>query len=373
MAKPNPVDIQELLDHCIDYLAGSTQDLISCSLVARTWLNASHSSLFRAPQITNGQKAQQFCNALSANPTLIPLVRELVVGPRLPELNDPLTIGFNNNLTDIKFTHLHALSLDVRSELPYEIRKLIALPTLCYLTLATRGAPYGLFRSFDLWSECSPGVQHLDMRCEMGIEEPGFDDDSPPSACEPIPLKSLALAYWRDDDSELSKTSLAPFDLSQIKALAIVQGDHIPWTLFSTTNVTVLALYDPIVVDNLAELDLSSFPNLTTLRLHFSNAIPPGIARMLSTIYSQHIQTISLIFGNDRTWRLSTEFDTVLASLPLVSLPTVELEVNASTKEIYLAFPLLRSKDKLRIHSPSYDLSHREKHHLWWRNITKHL
>ncbi|KAJ6542960.1 hypothetical protein B0H19DRAFT_312796 [Mycena capillaripes] len=44
-----PLDIQELLDHCIAYLSGSSSDLKVCALVARSWVRVAQSCLFRAP------------------------------------------------------------------------------------------------------------------------------------------------------------------------------------------------------------------------------------------------------------------------------------------------------------------------------------
>ncbi|KAK6996399.1 hypothetical protein R3P38DRAFT_2655018 [Favolaschia claudopus] len=47
----NPLRIQELLDLCITHLSESPADLLSCSLVARSWVSAAQSELFRIPNL----------------------------------------------------------------------------------------------------------------------------------------------------------------------------------------------------------------------------------------------------------------------------------------------------------------------------------
>ncbi|KAJ7864127.1 hypothetical protein B0H14DRAFT_2574566 [Mycena olivaceomarginata] len=46
---PLPLDIQELVDHCISFLWESKPDLIVCALVARSWVNPAQCHLLRAP------------------------------------------------------------------------------------------------------------------------------------------------------------------------------------------------------------------------------------------------------------------------------------------------------------------------------------
>ncbi|KAK7012774.1 hypothetical protein R3P38DRAFT_3014053 [Favolaschia claudopus] len=53
MGRRSPLDVPELLQSTISFLTGSTPDLLACALVARRWVYAAQSILFRAPHRTN--------------------------------------------------------------------------------------------------------------------------------------------------------------------------------------------------------------------------------------------------------------------------------------------------------------------------------
>ncbi|KAK7017213.1 hypothetical protein R3P38DRAFT_2986016 [Favolaschia claudopus] len=74
MLPQNPFNVPELLDLCISCLE-SPSDLISCALVARSWVHPAQSSLFRAPAeaddffISRDTMAENLADTLTAFPS----------------------------------------------------------------------------------------------------------------------------------------------------------------------------------------------------------------------------------------------------------------------------------------------------------------
>ncbi|KAK7000536.1 hypothetical protein R3P38DRAFT_3218645 [Favolaschia claudopus] len=79
----NPLNVQELREHCIGFLAGSPESLMSCALVARSWVNVAQANLFRAPLLVNWRilddapTATRFYDAVNSAPHLARYVRAI--------------------------------------------------------------------------------------------------------------------------------------------------------------------------------------------------------------------------------------------------------------------------------------------------------
>ncbi|KAK7056087.1 hypothetical protein R3P38DRAFT_2850389 [Favolaschia claudopus] len=331
MAKKSPLVIQELLNRCIDSLGPyHTRDLVSCSLVAH-------------PDTVNAIPA--FYRALTTNPALARYVRELTLPPSLP-----------HDLSKINFTRLERLSITVKYSVSDGLGRLLALPTLRSLSITTTTVPFSHF--INAWSLCSPTIEHLELCCEMGVgDAPLSEADTGRTAL--IPLKSFSLDYTCDADFDLTlpQSVFFPFDFSTVKALAV-------------SEVESLVIYSP--ADSSPDLDLSSFPKLTNLRIDCYDFILPNILEILSTISaSQRVHTISLVFGEDLDSHseLCDALDTVLFSLPTTPLPCVELEVDDCTEELKDSFKKLISKNMLRVvpYCENEDEDEAEGD-LWWRD-----
>ncbi|KAK7006361.1 hypothetical protein R3P38DRAFT_3602486 [Favolaschia claudopus] len=265
---PNPLRIQELLDLCITFLSDSPADLLSCSLVARSWVNPAQSELFHTPPLTfrsrSERAARKFCNALSDSPHLGHHVRELSMG------NWPTLI---RNLDAVNFTHLHTLRFyikDVTVPAAYDIyRPLLSLPTLRTLHLDT----YSRFSASLKFLVLCPTIQHLDLSCREDDEESQAADSTSNSLPLPgkppfIRLTSFQLAISGGEDPvqhNLTQAALYPLDISGLKALGIWGSDSIWWDSLPRAAQESIRIVDSNFW--LGELDLSPYKNLAVLRL----------------------------------------------------------------------------------------------------------
>ncbi|KAK6969134.1 hypothetical protein R3P38DRAFT_3505249 [Favolaschia claudopus] len=120
MDRQTPLNVPEVLDHCISFVPIPSPDLLACSLVARSWVYAAQSRLFRAPHITNIRFYDQeeivwrFHSSLVSSPHLFCLVRELALGS---SLFDHATIAA---FCEVSFTHLECLTLWMPEPVPKE-------------------------------------------------------------------------------------------------------------------------------------------------------------------------------------------------------------------------------------------------------------
>ncbi|KAK7006322.1 hypothetical protein R3P38DRAFT_3602378 [Favolaschia claudopus] len=244
----NPLRIQELLDLCITFLSDSPADLLSCSLVARSWCARS-----RSDRLT-----RKFCNALSKSPHLGHYVKELRMG------NWPALI---QNLDPVTFTHLHTLrfyigNVSVASEL---YRPLLSLSTLRTLHLDTSSR---FLASVQFLVLC-PTIRHLNLSCREDYEEPQADFAS--SLSEKLPfirLTSLELEISGGEDPvqhNLNQAALYPLDISELEVLSIWGSSTIRWNSLPPAAQESIRIVDSNFW--LGVLDLSHFKNLAVLRL----------------------------------------------------------------------------------------------------------
>ncbi|KAK6981617.1 hypothetical protein R3P38DRAFT_3113814 [Favolaschia claudopus] len=369
MSRPSPLDIQELVDHCIDCLAGSPYDLLSCALVARAWVDGAQSHLLRRPHSTNrhvehawdGSRIPEFYDTLVRYPHLARHVDDLwVVASRAEKL------------CHLNFTRLKCLSVVSHDPLPEAFRHLLSLPTLHHLEFTTFNRLEPAFPP--PWKYCSTTIQHLTLFC---VDLSGLTHAFPIiPGIQHIRLKSL----WLDVDvgsETLNDLALFPFDVSAIQALGITTRISVPQVPFSTWTVQVLVLYLTRGDDNdIHNLDLSSFPNLALLRICLRSSLPPSLLTTLATIVpSQRIDTIALSFRDVLNPATPTDLDLVLSSLPLSPPPSFELVRADDQINLKLAFPTLFSKHLVRVSSrddPGASAFWTEEK-LWWQRVVDKL
>ncbi|KAK6966515.1 hypothetical protein R3P38DRAFT_909714 [Favolaschia claudopus] len=328
----NPLDIQELLDRCIDCLAESTPSLLACALVARSWVYTAQSRIFRAPHVTledhpsreEDARLLDFQNTLLAFPHLVRHVHELCLSHSL----HGTTV---EKLCNIPFSHLESLLLELTghtdiSRLKSLIKPLYSLRTLRSLSLdLTVGYPCAV----PLLEGFPPTIDHLEVFCYRWNRNVG--NPMPTTACEQvsfIPLKSLVLAVGRDDGPQsLDSSALYPFDLSRLKSLQVETGEYIPWKTIPKQRIEMLEFKR---LSRKSSIDLSAFPNLKLIRFNLPNTLPPGPRLALEKIQpSNRIQIVQFSLGDcafDEFKVECEELDRVLALCPVSPLPVVEFE-----------------------------------------------
>ncbi|KAK7053574.1 hypothetical protein R3P38DRAFT_1461635 [Favolaschia claudopus] len=323
--------IQELVNHCIDHLADSPIDLLNCSLVARSWLTAAQSNLFRAPLSINKARfvtkrtVLRLYRSLKSSPHLLTHVREL----DLDTVHVPRKVL--EQLSSLPFTNLRVLCLCVsgREASPSDaVLRLTSLPSLRYLRIRESGdQALALSASIQILEHCSPYLEHLDFFSSgMSAVQIG---EKHARKLMPIKLKSARLFVGEQAEHPDSLRSLYPLDLSQIKALANVAGPSVPWHPIPKATLEVLELF---FWDALSSIpcDISAYPALQTLRLAVEDVSIPTVALLISSISSsQKIRTILLVMGSHSfLFGPGTELDGALCelSLRLQSLRMIAVE-----------------------------------------------
>ncbi|KAK7006391.1 hypothetical protein R3P38DRAFT_1707923 [Favolaschia claudopus] len=344
----NTLRIQELLALCITSVSDSPRTLLNCSLVARSWVNAAQSELFRIAYLSGrpDRVARKFYNALLCSPHLAHYVRELSIGD-LPSLIQ--------NFVHIPFTHLHTLRLAIyHVSVAFEIyRPLLSLPTLRTLHLQTFS---GLSASVRFLALC-PTIQHLHLSCGEDYEESPPNSPSvlsmTPSVIRLISLQLEILAGELDaPQHDLGQAAWYPIDLSGLKALSIwgsnlIIGDILPKA--TQENIRILDSNSWV-----GELDLSPFKNLRVLRLGMVECAESDVRRTLASISSSNlIQTVVLGLSNGLLHYNKDEcahVDRILLSLASRDIRVeFEFQLNArgAEEKVQEWFPAITSQNKL--------------------------
>ncbi|KAJ7021208.1 hypothetical protein C8F04DRAFT_1314949 [Mycena alexandri] len=387
---PNPLHIPELVEHCIGLLAenlyGSHRRLalMSCALVARSWVNAAQSALLRAPHITNHLLLDEdrserllvlFHETLHNFPHLTHHVRDLSLDVIVDCLITQTTL---DNICALPFIHLESVSLFLRKDLDYEsaLQQLFSHPTLLRIKLDTPVSNLLFFA--EIWNRCSPKIRHLELFARFNLWHPHWRRDDP-TCSVPIQLESLQMVFERDEglaylrDADVYPWAIYPFDLSHLKALSIRDQKGVPLERFVKT-IRVLDVYDTAGEQ---AIDLSTFPNLSVLRISLNESISPMMLSTLSTVASSSIRTIIIdlnfydgIQGYRRSLRKSEypALDSILSTLPMPNPPTIEFEVtvdgNSTHETVMKSFPALKARNLLRLVRRREDVSD-----TWWKDF----
>ncbi|KAK7024775.1 hypothetical protein R3P38DRAFT_2951150 [Favolaschia claudopus] len=369
----SPLDIPELLETCIGHLcaSGSSRDLLSCSLVARSWVNAAQSNLLRVPMDATPERslllrAPGLCRALKKFPHLLRHIREL----DLESYDASLAPEVIEQLSHLAFTHLKSIYIRVHGESsPEALHRLVHLPRLRYLGLrAVLDGSYDLALTMLVQAlrHSSPSVEHLDLHVVDFPNKPIGDE-----VAAPILLKSARLVWGPEREHYPTRiSSVYPFNISELKALCTVAGTFVPWHTIPKQSIQILQLEcwnDPDFCD------ISVFPNLLVLRLEV-HVFSKGLITTLASISSeQKIHTIVIIDEYnyvDETERKELDLELVDCCSRLPHLRTIDVEAEYATgDEIGSSFPLLSCRKMFRNTSPSW-----ERHNvLSWRDLVMNL
>jgi hypothetical protein len=250
---PSPLDIQELVNHCItlaadDMPACRTPTLLACALVARSWVETAQSLLFRAPHVaridlwdpSRGSPLAKLHRTLDTSPHLLRHVRDLNI---FLIVDSVVKLPSFMKFCDLPFTHVETISIFIRRDLgkgySRGIRKLFSLPTPVSLRLDA--AIYDVSSLAQIWEFCSPSIRHLELIADIELlDEPWAQiADFIPEV--PIQLDSLRVVFNSElDHIDVYPFALYPFDLSHLKALSIRDNTGVPWQRFNFETIQLL-------------------------------------------------------------------------------------------------------------------------------------
>ncbi|KAK7028756.1 hypothetical protein R3P38DRAFT_3354459 [Favolaschia claudopus] len=324
MARQTPLNVPEVLDHCISFVPIPSPDLLACSLVARSWVYAAQLRLFRAPHITNIRFPDEeeilwrFHSSLVSSRHLVGLVRELDLGSSL--FDYCTTAAF----CEVSFTHLECLTLGMpaaKEELS-PIQSLFSVASLRRLEISA----LSFISDFQyVFKHFSPAIQHLDMHFDLSTTT-----IHPPADTSVPTLISLRLwVEWIREPAPLDPV-LSYFNLSELKAISIDASSDVtfPWDKISLDMIQILDI--SIRSESTTFGDLGRFVNLRFLRIRIDSGGRPSnavsILQMATRCPVMRTIVVSVFVHqvNNANSEDYAKLDSVLASLP--SHIVVELE-----------------------------------------------
>ncbi|KAJ7133450.1 hypothetical protein C8R44DRAFT_23791 [Mycena epipterygia] len=333
-----PLLVQELLDHCIEFLSRPS-DLKACALVSRSWVYTAQLHLFRAISITSSSVWRRLKQTLgaSSSPHLIRYIHRLNIHSARLSVAEVCNFPFTH--VEHVFIH-HDRDMDVAIEL----QQLLSWQSLQRVHIQCEFMEPSDF--LDLWEHCAPGIRHLHLDCLQRVYEPF--QTIPHPRFTPITLDSLRLTHaecvvdWLMHD-------LCPFDLSRLKVLSIhsyMDLFHSPKLLpaFQTIEALDFQLLD---THTATTVDLSLFPKLTLVRMWTSSPNPlPMLLHVLATIGPTNCIHKIIISATVPDYDLP-ELEEKLSGLPMHHAPTVELEMRMDRYK--LTVPLLSRLSSLNL------------------------
>ncbi|KAJ6534195.1 hypothetical protein B0H19DRAFT_1185498 [Mycena capillaripes] len=350
---PNPLTVQELVDHCVDFLRDSNSDLKACALVSRSWVHPAQSHLFRKSSRSMTQTSwARFLETLEASTHLIPHVRHLHINLHRNRVSIPAL----SQICSFPFTHIDSVDIVVyRFSEPtaMSLQKLLGLPTLrrAKVHCVDLSPEFAL-----LWGQSS--VRDVMLTCLGGTDEASTQ----PLQGAPIAPESLWLAEGGATLALRIMRNPSPFDLSHLKVLKInSRYSDFPWQSFAQVVPTIETLHC-VASNPLAPVHLSMFPRLSHLRVRLENTSKsPILLNLLAGVTrSTRLRTITLsitsfvihgIPASEVTPPVEVydQIDVVLSTLPMDDLPSLELEQDpAEYDQIIPYFPRMSSKNLIR-------------------------
>ncbi|KAJ6568078.1 hypothetical protein DFH09DRAFT_438653 [Mycena vulgaris] len=357
------LDVQELLDRCIDFRAHSRYDLLACALVSRSWAAAAQSHLFREVLFNMDRYSSellwwQLRGTLSASPHLIRHIRLLFVN------SDALTTPGFLEICNFPFTHLKDVyihqSNDVTLVRAMGMQQLFSLPSLrrvgflCYYIEAA---------SFPrIWERSAAGVRHLQVCCDELSTEPlvftSTDHDVPSIVLESLQLASGNVISTLEGVGDWLMNALCPFDLSSLRVLSI--GWHtqiLRWQRITPALQTLEAIdfrFDDTQITHDTLVDLSLLPNLILLRMciPFPEHHPRALDTLATIGSASRIRKIVLY----ESWLGDTAceaLDIRISGLPMRHLPVLEIEMRIvwgglGAENLNEYFPRLSSRNPVQ-------------------------
>ncbi|KAJ7478449.1 hypothetical protein FB451DRAFT_1396222 [Mycena latifolia] len=331
--RPNPLRIQELVDHCIGFLRDSPSDLKACAVVSRSWTSASQSHIFgqlsiRHTPLNNGWP--RILEILRLSPHLILHIR------RLELFSEGFSLEAFVAICEFPFTHIHHLLIHhPNCTVPggLAIQQLLSLPSLTHVKIFADFLNPSCF--LEMWVRGSPTIRHLDLFCYSS--SPGFVRPIPDRRSTPIALDSLRIQLG-DYISDWITHDLCPLDLSRLRFLSIICARQpVLQSATFAAALRTLEVLDLMLKASADVLDLSTLPSLVLIRMTIVGPYgddPTGIEFQksldtLSTIPSDTRLRRILIWKSFLDRKACEKLDATLASLPVQPLPTLEFDMSS--------------------------------------------
>ncbi|KAJ6566850.1 hypothetical protein B0H19DRAFT_1374247 [Mycena capillaripes] len=243
-----------------------------------------------------------------------------------------------SKICEFAFTHLERVWIEngnaLSEPMVMALRQLLSLPTVRRLHLGCVSSKREDF--IRLRNHSSSGIRHLELSCQ---ERRWTTSPDPPSALgTPIALDSLYMASTDALDYRLLQAP-PPFDLSHLKVLGVGWRTQVPWESFGP-SVRSIETLNIVMNSTVNTLDLSSFPNLSFLRIYLPHWIHAArrlsmVAQLLSKIGPANMIRKVTISADPEILdgALCQLLDTSLSSLPIPNAPIVEFEIDSPSYE----------------------------------------
>ncbi|KAJ6555422.1 hypothetical protein DFH09DRAFT_1318209 [Mycena vulgaris] len=359
--------IQELLDHTIDYLSDSPCDLISCALVAKSWVYRARRHIYRSLDLTPDDqsgcneieiKFHRLSHTLQMAPHLVSLIRGISV---------PLNSGVLADLAGVPFTHLAELRLECTSYpwaaaaqpatvAPLQI--LLRLPSLRRAHLWGYLEPISILD--DYFEGCSRDIQHLHLALDNLEAYPGACAVVNDSPCPPRPMIPLAhLSIPRELETWM-RGLRCPFDFTQLTSLELRATDWAPMQGTLAPCLPQLELLGLTSFSQDSDIDLRALPALK--RLNVSLVETTDGLRALAALLARlppwnEFRHLAITFPEDPIphERAVREFDVRIAALAVLRcLKIIEIQVpllTCAAENIFRRYlPQMASKAQLCIY-----------------------
>ncbi|KAJ7695381.1 hypothetical protein B0H17DRAFT_431512 [Mycena rosella] len=356
----NPLEVQELVDQCIDFLRDSPSDLKACACVSRSWVAAAQAHIFKEVSLLLWSPTGSKSGPQSAEKSWARLRQVLTRSPhlirhihRLQLDSTAVSIEAFAAICEFPFTHLCYIFLRHLSEsfsLSIATQKLVSHPTLRHMKIVADLSEASSW----IWDRCSPNLRHLELSCLWRSFQPNNTVPSHPRST-PIVLESLKTDSLEFIDAWLMQ-EMCPFDMSHLKIVSAEYG--IDELLHHRKFFPALQKIKVLDFNPAADspVDLSTLTSLVLLRITVVEQYDWQMALdTLSTIvHPNRIRKIVISSTEYLPAECGLQLDSKLDSLPLHSLLTLELERNIFEGGLTISnasqyFPQMTSRQLLRI------------------------
>ncbi|KAJ6507867.1 hypothetical protein C8R47DRAFT_1065887 [Mycena vitilis] len=367
-----PFAIPELLDHIIDHLSSCTADLLSCSLVSKSWVPRAQFNLFweidmvkhNCPEPEIGDR----------------LMKRLEIAPRLSHLIRRLSITLDRQLLEgvvrktlpsLEEVTVHCTDRQYHTEdikTRFLVQSILRQPTIRRVTLS------GLFNSISAintyFDNCSPNIYSLDVYDVYADPSDEFESKNS-SPTSPLPskiyLSHLSPPLYLDEAPPLLAWMIhpqCPFAFSRLESIQIGDGQ---WPFFysaltqSPPTIKHLKLTE-FSGDHKVDQDLNVLLALRSLEVHivYRERLSRFLAmlrRLPSDISLDTMRLLVLWPVAAKDCDILRDFDASITTMNIYrSLRRVEIHAECLEQDISTTmsfFPSLTSAGKLLIHPPT--------------------
>ncbi|KAJ7019828.1 hypothetical protein C8F04DRAFT_326043 [Mycena alexandri] len=367
--------IPELLDHIVDYLADSPEDLLACALVSKSWVPRAQFHLFRKVELlppskwNDTQVHVRLLEILRASRQLRSLVRYLSfsLSIRLLDCLDSIPLP---NLEEISVEctdDQYIWCMDIKTSL--RVRDIfMSIPTLSRVNFSGQFQSISIFHHY--FENCAANIQSLELVDVYLVDEGHEIPPDPPPSFIPSRMQLSRLSLPNDSpwiDAWILGPH-CPFGFSQLKSLQLQDLQWEPFQRILTPSFP--SLEDLKLNDFSGDVDLD-FGMLTALKRldvdTYEGHIPKLLTALSSLPLHNSLQTLSLRFycATAEHQDIYNTFDTDITNLVIVhSLRRVEIHLSArqlmNTRPVVdmptfqSYFPSLTSKGWLFIYRKSF-------------------